>query len=41
MMMHMPWILVTLIIFLLLVAGAAFVTIRVMAGRATDDDHPH
>ena len=40
MMMHMPWVLVLLIVFLVLVVGGILVAVRVM-GSATDKrDHP-
>jgi len=39
-MMQMPWVVVTLMIFLLLVAGGVYVTIRVRGSRAVEGDHP-
>jgi hypothetical protein len=41
MMMHMPWVLVSLIIFLIVVAGAAFLAVRTMAASTAKNDHPH
>jgi hypothetical protein len=39
MMMHMPWVLAVLFLFLILVAGGAFAAVRRMA-NATKQDHP-
>ncbi len=39
-MMHMPWVLVVMMAFLLLVGTAVFVAVRVHGGRAVDADHP-
>ena len=36
MMMHMPWVLAVLMVFLVLVAGGAFVAVRLLAGRSAD-----
>jgi uncharacterized protein YneF (UPF0154 family) len=40
MMMHMPWVLAVLIVFLVLVAGGAFVAVRSMAASTAKRDHP-
>ena len=40
MMMHMPWVLVTLMAFLILVAGGAFVAFRILGARQSNTDHP-
>jgi len=40
MMMHMPWVLATLMAFLILVAGGAFVAFRIFGARASESDHP-
>jgi len=37
-MMHMPWVLVILVVFLLLVAGGLYVGVRAAGGRATGED---
>lgn len=39
-MMHMPWVLVTLMVFLILLVGGAFVAVRSMAARSDQRDHP-
>ena len=39
-MMHMPWVLVALMAFLLIVAGGVFLAIRTMAARDDNRDHP-
>jgi len=39
-MMHMPWVLVTLMAFLILVGGGLYVTVRVIGARTVHDDHP-
>lgn len=39
-MMEMPWVLVTLMIFLLLVSGGVYVGIRVLGSRHVQSDHP-
>ena len=39
-MMHMPWVIVTLTIFLLFVAGGVYMTIRVRGAREVNGDHP-
>ena len=36
--MHMPWVLVILVVFLLLVAGGLYVGVRAAGGRATGGD---
>ncbi len=41
MMMHMPWVLVTLMVFLVLVAGGAFLAVRMLAANGSKEDHPH
>lgn len=38
--MHMPWVLVTLMAFLILAAGGAFVAVRMLAASQTKHDHP-
>jgi uncharacterized protein YneF (UPF0154 family) len=40
MMMHMPWVVAVLFVFLILVAGGAFIAVRTMATRTTKHDHP-
>jgi len=40
MMMHMPWVLAVLFLFLVLVAGGAFVAVRMMAATTAKNDHP-
>ncbi len=40
MMMHMPWVLVTLMAFLVLVAGGAFLAVRTLAANSDKQDHP-
>jgi uncharacterized protein YneF (UPF0154 family) len=40
MMMHMPWVLALLFLFLVLVAGGAFVAVRLMAATTAKRDHP-
>lgn len=40
MMMHMPWVLAVLFLFLILVAGGAFVAVRRMANATAKQDHP-
>jgi hypothetical protein len=39
-MMHMPWVIVTLTIFLLFVAGGVYTTIRVRGAHEVNGDHP-
>ncbi len=39
-MMHMPWVLVVLIFFLVLVVGGVFVAVRVMGSATVKRDHP-
>ena len=41
MMMHMPWVLVTLMVFLVLVAGGAFLAVRMLAASSEKDEHRH
>ena len=36
MMMHMPWVVAALMVFLVLVAGSAFLAVRLLAGRSAD-----
>jgi hypothetical protein len=38
MMMHMPWVLVALMLFLVILMGGALVAVRVLAARVTDPD---
>ncbi len=40
MMMHMPWVLVTLMVFLVLVVSGSLVAVRVLAWRQVNHDHP-
>lgn len=40
MMMHMPWVLVTLILFLVLLVGAGLIAVRVLGARTVKHDHP-
>lgn len=40
MMMHMPWVLAVLFLFLVLAAGTAFVAVRMMAASTANHDHP-
>ncbi len=39
-MMHMPWVLAVLIVFLLLVAAGVFVAVRTLASHDDSRDHP-
>lgn len=40
-MAHMPWVLAVLILFLMLVAGGAFLTVRRLAAGTANRDRPH
>ena len=40
MMMHMPWVLVTLMAFLVVVVLGGLVAVRVLFGKQVDRDHP-
>ena len=40
-MMHSPLVLLALMVFLVLVAGAAFVAVRLLAAHDDNRDHPH
>ena len=40
MMMHMPWVLMALIVFLVLLLGAALVVVRVLGAGTVKRDHP-
>lgn len=39
-MMHMPWVLVMIIAFVVIVGGGVFAIVRVVGARATGLDHP-
>ncbi|MGA9747419.1 MAG: hypothetical protein WBQ50_08195 [Nocardioides sp.] len=39
-MMHMPWVIVTLILFLVVVGGGAFIAVRMLGAKAVEGDHP-
>jgi len=39
-MMHMPWVLVVIMAFILVVGGGVFLAVRVMGARSVDQDHP-
>lgn len=39
-MMHMPWVVAVLMLFFILVGGAAFAAVRVMASLTARRDHP-
>ncbi len=39
-MMHMPWVLVTIMAFILIVGGGVFLAIRLMGARSVEQDHP-
>ncbi len=38
-MMHMPWVVITLIVFLVVVGGGAFLAVRMLGARAVRGDH--
>ena len=40
MMMHMPWVLVTLMGFLVVLVLGALFAVRVLSGNQVDHDHP-
>jgi len=40
MMMHMPWVLVVLMVFLVLVTLGSLVAVRLVGGKQFDHDHP-
>ncbi len=40
MMMHMTWVIVTLVVFLLVAAGGVYITVRTIGARMVRDDHP-
>ena len=39
-MMHMPWVIVTLIVFLVIIGGGAFIAVRMLGAKAVSSDHP-
>ena len=39
-MMHMPWVLVVLMVFLVLVTLGSLVAVRLLGGKQADHDHP-
>lgn len=40
-MMHMPWVVVLLIVFIILMGGGVFLAVRLMGAGAVKRDHPH
>ena len=40
MMMHMPWVLAVLLLFLVLLVGGALVAVRLLGAKAAKRDHP-
>lgn len=39
-MMHMPWVLVTLMVPLLLIAAGVYLAVRILGAKQAKDDHP-